>query len=108
MELLSAAGAHGAKRQLQEGLGAWRGVVPGPAPVEESALCLPQLSRAERAVALLVGQGLTNIVVGRQLHLSPHTVDSHLRKIFMKLDLHSRVELAAVVARECHHNPEVT
>jgi DNA-binding CsgD family transcriptional regulator len=100
------AGAYGARRQLQDGLGAWRG--RGPAPAEGAAPCLPQLSPAERAVALLVGQGLTNIVVGRRLHLSPHTVDSHLRKIFGKLDLHSRVELAAVVARECHHNPEVT
>jgi len=108
MALLTAAGAHGARRQLQEGLGAWRGVAAVPAPVEESAACLPQLSPAERAVALLVGQGLTNIVVGHRLHLSPHTVDSHLRKIFMKLELHSRVELAAVVARECHHNPGVT
>jgi ATP/maltotriose-dependent transcriptional regulator MalT len=106
MELFTASGAHGARRQLQDGLGAWRGAAP--APVEEAAPCLPPLSPAERAVALLVGQGLTNIVVGRRLHLSPHTVDSHLRKIFRKLDLHSRVELAAVVARECHHNPEVT
>jgi ATP/maltotriose-dependent transcriptional regulator MalT len=108
MELFTACGAHGARRQLQDGLGAWREAAPAAAPVEESAPCLPQLSPAERAVALLVGQGLTNIVVGRRLHLSPHTVDSHLRKIFMKLDLHSRVELAAVVARECHQNPEDT
>ncbi|MCU7722239.1 AAA family ATPase [Actinoplanes sp. KI2] len=106
MELFTAAGAHGARRQLEDGLGAWRGAAP--APVEEAVPCLPQLSPGERAVALLVGQGLTNILVGRRLHLSPHTVDSHLRKIFRKLDLHSRVELAAVVARECLHNPVVT
>jgi DNA-binding CsgD family transcriptional regulator len=108
LALFTASGAHGARRQLQDGLGAWRGAAPTPAPAGEPVPCLPQLSSAERAVALLVGQGLTNIVVGRRLHLSPHTVDSHLRKIFMKLDLHSRVELAAVVARECQHNPEVT
>jgi len=45
-------------------------------------------------VAELVIDGLTNRVVGAQLFLSPHTVDFHLRQIYRKLGVRSRVELA--------------
>ncbi|OKI23918.1 hypothetical protein A6A25_34620 [Saccharothrix sp. CB00851] len=52
------------------------------------------LSGAERDIARLVGAGLTNRQVARQLFLSPHTVNYHLRGIFKKLGISSRVELA--------------
>jgi DNA-binding CsgD family transcriptional regulator len=52
------------------------------------------LSGAEREVARLVGAGLTNRQVARQLFVSPHTVNYHLRGIFRKLGISSRVELA--------------
>ncbi|WIM94365.1 AAA family ATPase [Actinoplanes oblitus] len=101
LALVTSAGAHGVRRRLESGLGVWLGVsAPEPAPGRHGT-GLPGLSPAERPVALLVARGMTNIVVARQLNLSPHTVDSHLRKIFMKLDIRSRVELAALVAREC-------
>jgi len=38
--------------------------------------------------------------VAHQLYLSRHTVDSHLRKIFAKLEIKRRVELAALVERK--------
>jgi ATP/maltotriose-dependent transcriptional regulator MalT len=80
-----------------------------PAPTEPPApACLPQLSPAERKVALLVADGLTNLEVAERLYLSRHTVDSHLRKIFVKLEIKRRVELAARVARECRGNPGST
>lgn len=53
-----------------------------------------QLTDTEYAVAELVSQGLTNGRVARQLFMSPHTVAFHLKKIFRKLDVASRVELA--------------
>ncbi|TQM84195.1 regulatory LuxR family protein [Saccharothrix saharensis] len=54
------------------------------------------LSGAEREIARLVGVGLTNRQVAKQLFLSPHTVNYHLRGIFRKLGISSRVELARV------------
>ena len=56
------------------------------------------LSRAELRVALLVGRGHTNREVADELFLSPRTVDSHLQRIYRKLDLRSRTELALLVA----------
>ncbi len=53
-----------------------------------------RLSEPERDIALLVGGGLTNRQVAKQLFLSPHTVNYHLRGIFRKLGINSRVELA--------------
>lgn len=52
------------------------------------------LSEPERDIARLVGAGLTNRQVAKQLFLSPHTVNYHLRGIFRKLGINSRVELA--------------
>jgi DNA-binding CsgD family transcriptional regulator len=58
-----------------------------------------QLTPPERDVAALVSEGLTNQQVARRLHRSPHTVNFHLRNIFRKLDVRSRVELAVYVHR---------
>ena len=45
------------------------------------------------AVARVVAQGLTNRDIAAQLYLSPRTVDYHLRKVFTKLGIGSRIEL---------------
>ncbi|MEU9099547.1 LuxR C-terminal-related transcriptional regulator [Streptomyces sp. NPDC048361] len=52
------------------------------------------LSKTERSIALLVSEGLTNRQVARRVGLSPHTVNYHLRAIFRKLGISSRVEVA--------------
>ncbi len=52
------------------------------------------LTDTERTVAELVARGMTNKQAGRRLFLSRHTVDYHLRRVFKKLGLNSRVELA--------------
>lgn len=54
------------------------------------------LSPKERAVTSLVSEGLTNAEVAGRMYLSRHTVDYHLRNIFRKLDVHSRVRLTAL------------
>ncbi|HJY24091.1 MAG TPA: helix-turn-helix transcriptional regulator, partial [Actinomycetes bacterium] len=52
------------------------------------------LTDAEAAVVRRVVDGLTNREVAEQLYLSPHTVSMHLRHVFTKLHINSRVELA--------------
>ena len=56
------------------------------------------LSRAELAVARLVATGLTNREVAAQLYLSVKTVEYHLRNTYLKLDITSRRELAALLS----------
>jgi ATP/maltotriose-dependent transcriptional regulator MalT len=55
------------------------------------------LTPAEAPVARLVAQGLTNRQIAKELGISPHTVDSHLRHIFTKLDVNSRVAVTRIV-----------
>jgi DNA-binding CsgD family transcriptional regulator len=52
------------------------------------------LTDTEFSVAKLVSQGLTNDQVGQKMYISGHTVAFHLKKIFRKLEVSSRVELA--------------
>jgi DNA-binding CsgD family transcriptional regulator len=62
------------------------------------------LTKSERAVADLVAEGLTNREVARRLYISPHTVNSHLRHVFQKLDVSTRAGLAAKASRRGHSN----
>jgi DNA-binding CsgD family transcriptional regulator len=55
------------------------------------------LTETERRVARVVAEGLSNPAVGERMFLSRHTVDFHLRQIFRKLAIHSRVELTRYV-----------
>jgi DNA-binding CsgD family transcriptional regulator len=54
------------------------------------------LTPSELLIAELVRQGLTNRQVARRIHISPHTVNYHLRQIYRKLDICSRVTLAGL------------
>lgn len=56
------------------------------------------LTPAEQATSNLVAQGLSNQQVAGQMYVSAHTVAYHLRNVFRKLGISSRVELARVVA----------
>ena len=63
-----------------------------------------RLTDAERSVAELVTAGYTNREVAGKLFLSPHTVDYHLRHIFRKLDIDSRIQLARIAEQNLSHD----
>jgi DNA-binding CsgD family transcriptional regulator len=52
---------------------------------------------SELGIAELVAAGLTNREVAARLFVSPHTVDFHLRQIYRKLSITSRIELTRMV-----------
>jgi DNA-binding CsgD family transcriptional regulator len=47
-----------------------------------------------------VSRGLTNREVARCLFISQNTVESHLKHIYPKLGIHSRMQLAVMVATQ--------
>jgi DNA-binding CsgD family transcriptional regulator len=53
-----------------------------------------ELTPAERRIAELVAEGLTNKEVASRLFLAPKTVEAHLSRIYGKLGVRSRAELA--------------
>lgn len=57
------------------------------------------LTPMELAVTEHVATGLSNPEIGRELYISRRTVESHLAHIFRKLDMSSRVQLAAEFVR---------
>jgi pimeloyl-ACP methyl ester carboxylesterase/DNA-binding CsgD family transcriptional regulator len=60
------------------------------------------LTPAEYRIAEAVAAGLTNPQIAEALHLSRHTVESHLKRIYAKLGI-TRVELATRIARVPRH-----
>jgi DNA-binding NarL/FixJ family response regulator len=56
------------------------------------------LTFAERRVAALVAQGLTNREVAAQLFTTVATVEAHLTRIYRKLGMRSRTQLTRAVA----------
>ncbi|MBA2460521.1 MAG: hypothetical protein H0V45_01925 [Actinobacteria bacterium] len=60
---------------------------------------LHELTAQELRIALLVADGATNREVAGAVFLSPKTVGYHLAKVYEKLGIHSRTQLAGLVAR---------
>jgi ATP/maltotriose-dependent transcriptional regulator MalT len=56
-----------------------------------------ELTAQEWQVALLARDGMSNSDIGARLFLSQHTIAYHLRKVFSKLGISSRRELAAAL-----------
>ena len=60
---------------------------------------LDALSPREREMAELVAEGLTNREIAARVFLSEKTVETHLTRVFQKLGVKSRAQVAAAVAR---------
>ena len=68
-----------------------------------------ELTAQERQIAQLARDGLSNPEIGARLFLSPRTVEWHLRKVFTKLGIHSRRELAdALPSSESELRPSLS
>jgi DNA-binding NarL/FixJ family response regulator len=50
------------------------------------------LSTRERTIVLLMGHGLSNKKIARQLNIAPETVKSHAKRIFWKLTVRTRAQ----------------
>ena len=73
-------------------------------PVLIRARLLVALSERERDVAMLAADGQSSSAIAEELSLSVRTVDNHLGRIYSKLGVASRVELAAALAPRLHQD----
>lgn len=59
-----------------------------------------RMTRREREVIELIGEGLSNKEIAQRLNIAAHTVKSHVRNVMEKLALHTRLQIAAYVRRD--------
>ncbi|TVS00594.1 MAG: LuxR family transcriptional regulator [Rhodospirillales bacterium] len=65
--------------------------------VHADIAAIERLSPREIEIARLVSRGLPNKAIARVLDLSPWTISAHLKRIFAKVGISSRTELAVIV-----------
>ena len=90
-----------ARRELRK-LGA-RAEVRGPATGDDSGMA--SLTKRELEIAELITERMTNPQIAAKLFLSKKTIESHIRNLFVKLGVSSRVEVARMVERERREQP---
>ena len=66
---------------------------------ENKSITLELLSKREKEVVDLIGQGYSNGDIANILFISEHTVKDHTKNIYKKMNVHSRFELTALVNR---------
>jgi DNA-binding NarL/FixJ family response regulator len=61
-----------------------------------------QLTKREREVVDLISKGMSNKEIAQELHIATFTVKSHVHKVLEKLELTTRLQIAAFVRDESH------
>jgi len=74
-------------------------VQPDAVKPEPHAALLAQLTKREREVLDLIGLGYSNADIAKILVISEHTVNDYTKKIYRKLDVHSRHAAASIINR---------
>ena len=59
-----------------------------------------RMTRREREVIELIGEGLSNKEIAQRLNIAAHTVKSHVRNVMEELALHTRLQIAAYSRRD--------
>ncbi len=59
-----------------------------------------QLTRREREVVDLISAGMSNKEIAQKLHIATYTVKSHVHNVLEKLELSTRLQIAAFVRTE--------
>lgn len=65
----------------------------------DEQLLVSQLTAREREILQMLAQGHRNEQVAEALHISPHTVQTHIRNVLAKLGAHSKLEAVAIGMR---------
>jgi DNA-binding CsgD family transcriptional regulator/Flp pilus assembly protein TadD len=89
LELARACGADAVAVRAHEELVA-AGARPRRDPIESRS----NLTASELRVARMAAEGMTNRQIAQALFLTENTIETHLRSVFRKLDIHSRSDLA--------------
>lgn len=61
------------------------------------------LTDRQKQVAILAAKGFSNKEIAREVELSPETVKTHMRNIFLKLNVRRRTHLHRFI-QLAHHN----
>jgi DNA-binding CsgD family transcriptional regulator len=99
-EMFSSMGAEAFARRARTEL-----LATGEHPRQRTDQTRDELTPHEQRIALLASEGASNREIAAQLFISPSTVAYHLRKIFLKLNLRSRGQLARAIPDRTTHVP---
>lgn len=95
--------------QMEHATGADGNEYPQPDalhPVEPGGQWLPQLTRQQRRILLLLATGKCNKLIGRELGISEGTVKVHLKSMYKKMNCNGRTQAISCFLRDPALRPQ--